>query len=132
MDGKKNHQKVLVVDDEQIVRKVCCSILEHAGYDVTEAASAEAALALLADNRFPIVLTDIRMPGMSGLDLLQKIRSLYPGTGVIVMTGSTIDDSRDKAFSAGADDFLSKPFNDLSFFTSAVARVLGSYKSRSF
>lgn len=130
MDNNKTVQphsdrpKILIVDDEQIVRNVCRSILEHAGYDVTEAASAEVALTLLADNRFPVVLTDILMPGMSGLDLLQEVRTMYPGTGVIVMTGSTIEDFKGKALASGADDFLSKPFNDLRLLTSSVARLL--------
>lgn len=102
---------VLIVDDEDRIRGVCSKMLVHEGYDVAQAANGEAGLAMIAQRHFDIILLDLLMPGMSGLEALGQIRALHPDTVVIVITGyATLDHAVD-AMKKGAFDFVSKPFS---------------------
>lgn len=112
--GKSNNFKqpnVLIVDDEDRIRHVCSKMLTQEGYDVAQAEHAEAGLAMVAERHFDIILLDLLMPGMSGLEALGRIRKSHPDTVVIVITGyATLDHAVD-AMKNGAFDFLSKPFS---------------------
>src|SRR5229473_8207613 len=79
--------KVLVVDDEEDIRRMLRQVLERERHAVTEAADGEKALEQLEQQRFDVVLLDIRLPGMSGLDALAQIRDRAPETAVIMVTG---------------------------------------------
>lgn len=111
--GNQDFRKtsVLIVDDESRIRHVCTKMLSQEGYDVAEAENAEAGLALVAQRHFDIILLDLLMPGMSGLEALGRIRTQHPDTVVIVITGyATLDHAVD-AMKNGAFDFVSKPFS---------------------
>jgi len=118
MDGR-----ILVVDDEEGLREALAEKLRHAGFEVEAAESAEAALAQLSSLEPHLVLTDLRMPGLSGLDLTRRIREDRPGTDVVVMTGHEDMNSAVGAMKAGAVDYLVKPVK-MDALTSLVERVL--------
>jgi DNA-binding NtrC family response regulator len=101
---------VLVVDDEQISRETTGQQLRDAGYEAYTAASAEIALAMMTSHPIDIVLTDLRMPGMTGLELLAQLRDRAPGSDVLLMTAYGSVESAVSAMRAGAVDYLTKPF----------------------
>ena len=100
---------ILVVDDDADHLRVVCDQLEHAGYDVTGVESASDALSSMAEVDPQIVISDLRMPGMDGLQLLEKIRSDSEGVDVMVMTGHEDMTSAVAAMKGGAFDYLVKP-----------------------
>ncbi len=101
---------ILLVDDDQSLRRVIEYQLAEAGYAVTVAASAEEALQILHDKTFALVVTDLLMPGMDGLDLLDRVRVAQPDSVVIVITAHGDVATAVRAMQLGADDFLEKPF----------------------
>lgn len=101
---------LLIVDDEKNMRLSLMSALESEGYRVRPAESAEDALKLLAQEEFFMVITDARLGGMSGYDLLTKIKLQYPKLPVLVMTAYATPKLAAEAIKAGAMDYLSKPF----------------------
>jgi two-component system NtrC family response regulator len=101
--------RVLVVDDDRAVRAALRVNLAKAGIEVTLAESAESALARLAEQPVDLVLTDVRMPGQGGLELLQAIRPRWPDIEVVVMTGYGNVDDAVAAMKAGAADYIIKP-----------------------
>lgn len=101
---------VLVVDDEEIACANLTHVLQREGLAVDSAASGEAALRLLASRRYQLVLTDLRMPGIDGLALLQAIKAQTPETEVIVITAHASAASAVEAMRAGAFYYVEKPF----------------------
>jgi two-component system, response regulator FlrC len=111
MNHNKSQGKLLVVEDDAGLREALIDTLLLAGYDCQEVDSAESALIELGKSTFDLVVSDIQMGGMSGLTLLQNIKSKYPETPVLLMTAyATIDDAV-KAIRDGAIDYLAKPFS---------------------
>jgi PAS domain S-box-containing protein len=102
---------VLIIDDEDRIRHVCTKLLSTEGYDVDQAENADKGLKLLAGRHFDIILLDLLMPGMSGLEALDHIRAKHPDTVVIVITGYATLDHAVSAMKSGAFDFISKPFS---------------------
>jgi len=102
---------ILVVDDERSMRDFLKILLEKEGHDVSTAESGESALALLLNNTFEVVVSDIRMPGISGIDLLGKIKEETPDLSVIMITAFASPDDAVLAMKNGAFDYISKPFN---------------------
>jgi signal transduction histidine kinase len=105
-------RKLLLVDDEEGIRKVLGISLMDAGYDVLTAKSGEEAYELFKDAAPPIVLTDIKMPGMDGIGLLRKIKQDSPETEVIMITGHGDMDLAIESLKHEATDFITKPIND--------------------
>ena len=106
-------RSVLVVDDEPNIRRLICLHLERAGYDVAEAADGPAALARVAERRPDLVLLDVMMPGPSGFEILQILKS-SPETAaiqVIMLTAQSRDENIRHGWQTGADNYLTKPFN---------------------
>lgn len=103
-------QKILVVDDEEIVRESCSRILLPEGYAVETAANGEAALDRLHKAAFDLVLTDLIMPSMNGIDLLRHIKEEWPDTEVVVITGYGTVKTAVEALKYGAYDYIEKPF----------------------
>lgn len=118
------HMPILVVDDEKSVRTVLCEVLQEDGFAVTEAANAEQALEIMQTARFALVITDIVMPGMTGIELLEKIKQLYPETQVIIMTSHASLETAITALRYGAYDYFFKPFEDLELVSAATARAI--------
>lgn len=102
---------ILVVDDERSMRDFLKILLEKEGHRVLTAANAETALDMIPDNTFEVVVSDIRMPGMSGIDLLGKIKEDTPDLAVIMITAFASPDDAVLAMKNGAFDYISKPFN---------------------
>ena len=100
---------ILIVDDEQRARDFCAEALTGLGYEAECAESADQALAALATGRFDIVLADVRMPGMSGLELLKIVKQDYPAIDVVMITGFGTVSSAVQAIKQGAYDYLTKP-----------------------
>jgi putative two-component system response regulator len=103
--------RVLVVDDDVRVREVLARLLAGQGYAVTEADGTDAALAvLMRDGEVPLVVSDVNMPGRDGRELLREIRSRYPDTAVVMLTGDGDVATAVDCLKVGASDYLSKPF----------------------
>jgi DNA-binding NtrC family response regulator len=104
-----NEKRILVVDDEEIVRYSLKNILVTAGFEVEDVASAEEALKLLYEKSFHMVLTDLVLEGMGGLELLENIKVVSPKTLVIVITGYGSLRTAVAALRLGVYDYLLKP-----------------------
>ncbi len=104
------NRSVLVVDDDAAMREMLISLLEEGGFEAVPAASADLALQEATGSDFAAVLSDIRMPGHDGFELLGQLRELRPDTPVILMTAFGSIDSAVEAMRAGAFDYITKPF----------------------
>ena len=105
-------QKILLVDDEEGIRKVLDIYLSDSGFKVFTAETGREALDIFRKMRPPIVLTDIKMPGMDGIELLQKIKEESPDTEVIMITGHGDMELAIRSLKYDATDFITKPIND--------------------
>jgi two-component system, NtrC family, response regulator PilR len=104
-------RRVLVVDDDPVQTRVLIRVLERDGYDCSPATSLADALALLSDDQFDLVLTDLRLAGADGLDLVRHVRDHHPGVASIVVTGMIDPEIGEQARAEGAFDLLEKPFD---------------------
>ncbi len=103
---------LLIVDDEKGYREVLTAVFKAEGYDVCNAAHGRAAVAHLKKNPVDLIVSDVRMPDMDGIEMLKKVREIDGEVGVVMMTAfGTIATARE-AFKLGADDFVQKPFNN--------------------
>jgi two-component system, NtrC family, response regulator AtoC len=105
--------RLLIVDDEQSIRKLCVTVGEALGFICLEADSGESALALLEEQPVHVVLSDMVMPHMSGLEFLEKVKKLLPRTEVALMTGHGSIETAVQAMKLGAYDYITKPFSPL-------------------
>ena len=105
--------RFLVVDDEASIRQLCMTVAEGMGFACMQAATGEEALALLEEHPAHIILTDLIMPRMSGLEFLEKVKSLLPRAEVAVMTGHGSVETAVQAMKLGAYDYIAKPFSPL-------------------
>ncbi len=105
--------RFLIVDDEPSIRKLCMTVGSGLGLTCMEAESGEIALSLLEEHPVQIILTDLVMPNMSGLEFLGKVKRLCPRTEVAVMTGHGSIETAVQAMKLGAYDYISKPFSPL-------------------
>ena len=119
---------ILIVDDEDVVRDVLYDLFseEHMCH---AAATAEQALAFLADQSYDVVLTDISMPGLSGLELLGRLRQEQPDTPVVVISGIGDRTHAEGLTRLGAFDYILKPFS-LEAVEQSVARALEHSRAR--
>jgi two-component system response regulator AtoC len=105
--------RLLIVDDEQSIRKLCVTVGEALGFICLEADSGESALALLEEQPVHMILSDMVMPHMSGLEFLEKVKKLLPRTEVALMTGHGSIETAVQAMKLGAYDYITKPFSPL-------------------
>jgi DNA-binding NtrC family response regulator len=103
----------LVVDDEESIRRLCMTVAQGLGFTCMEASTGEDALALLEEKPAHIILTDLVMPRMSGLEFLERVRKILPRAEVAVMTGHSSVETAVQAMKLGAYDYISKPFTPL-------------------
>ncbi len=111
MSGNSGAVSVLVVDDDRAVGMVLDALLRQAGYASRHVMSGEAALAALASKPVDVVLSDVRMPGMDGMELLTEVKKRMPGVPVLLLTAHGTVPLAVEAMRAGAADFLQKPFD---------------------
>lgn len=114
----------MVVDDEKIVRDLFLRILPKQGFEVFAAKDGKEGLKLLQRDTIDLALVDIKMPGMSGITLLKKIKKLNPDLEVIIITGYASLDSAIKAVKHGAFDYIKKPLDELSEILRVIQRAL--------
>ena len=107
---EKKH-KILVVDDEEIVRQSLLAWFKEDGYEVDTAENADAALRLFEKGKYSLILLDIKMPGMSGMDLLVKLKEYDPDAIIILITAYASVSSAVKALKSGAYDYITKPID---------------------
>ena len=117
--------RILIVDDDMFIQAVITTLLTKHGYDVTAASSGEGALHILRNQMFDLMISDVEMMPMNGLELLQKARESYVGMDVIVLTSHDSIAVAVEAMKKGAFDFLVKPFRPDELFLT-VQRSLGS------
>ena len=118
---------ILVVDDEKNIRLTLSQALETLGTQIDAAANGEEALAKLREKEFGLILLDIRMPGMDGLEVLRQVREVRPDIRVIMITAYGTVESAVEAMKLGAVDFLQKPF-DPEEIRELVSRVMDREK----
>ena len=106
----KNTVSVLVVDDEEMMRSLLAKIHEREGYQVVTANDGMEALNVLQNQTINLIISDMKMPRMTGLQLLKKIKSDYPDVGVIIMTAYGDTYTVKDALLLGADEYITKPF----------------------
>ncbi len=114
--------RILLVDDEEDIRDVLTIALEDIGYDVTTAENGMEALEKFDTADFPLVLTDIKMPGMDGIELLKKIKQISPDTEIIMVTGHGDMDLAIESFRNEAVEFITKPV-DINTLGIAISRA---------
>ncbi len=103
--------RILIVDDEEVIVRSCTRVLTEAGYEVISAADGPAGLARLSDTTIDLMILDIMMPRMSGLEVLRRVKEGYPDIDVIMVTGLAEIDTAVKSMKLGAFDYLAKPFD---------------------
>ncbi|GBD99697.1 transcriptional regulatory protein ZraR [bacterium BMS3Abin07] len=103
-------KKILVIDDEAIVRVSCQRVLTPEGYDVIVTSKGSDAIEILEKDKFDLVLTDLKMPDMDGLEVLKKIKSRWPDMIVIIITGYSTISTAVQAIKLGAYEYIEKPF----------------------
>lgn len=103
--------RILVVDDEAVIRQAVKRILEQENYEVVTATSGHTALEKVQNDDFTVVISDLKMPGMGGMEVLKSIKILQPNVPVIIITGYATVETAVDAIKNGAFDYLPKPFN---------------------
>jgi len=120
-------QRILVVDDEPSITGFCGRLLARMGYDTCLAGSGEAALQLLEREWFDLLLADVVMPGITGVDLVLEARRRMPDIAAVIMTGHGSIELAVRALRAGAHDFLLKPFSAADL-TEAIEHALSQVR----
>ena len=121
-----NPLRVLVVDDEPAIRRFLRTSLAAQGYSVQEAEDGESGLALLGRNAFDVLVLDLGLPGMGGLDVLKKLRESGSAVPVIVLSSRTDEVGKVTALDMGADDYVTKPFG----MDELLARIRAAVRHR--
>jgi len=115
--------RILVVDDEEALRTVLSGELASEGYEVQSAGDGDEAIAILGKQMFDLVLLDIKMPRVTGFDVLRHIKEKHPTTKVVMLTGFADLKNAIESKKLGAEDFVSKPYDLIDLLTT-IERVL--------
>lgn len=120
-----NHYKVMVIDDEKIVGDMAKMALEQEGYIVETFLNGETALARLKQEKFDMVVTDLKMKGIDGMEILRTVKQLYPETKVIMITAFANLDTAIEALRGDVHDFFPKPVR-INELKASIKRALES------
>ncbi|MCA9556668.1 MAG: response regulator, partial [Myxococcales bacterium] len=104
-------QRIVVVDDERNIRRTLSMVLEGEGYEVETFESAEEFIPRLPQGRIDVLLLDVRLPGIDGIELLQKVKDEQPNLPVLMISGHASIEDAVKAMAIGAVDFMEKPLS---------------------
>ena len=121
---KRQQPRILVVDDDDHFRSMVLDFLQAEGYDVQGAETGEAALALLREGTFELLLVDLRLPGMNGIELIHQAKRLNPRAHIIILTAYGAKESAIDALRLGVSDYLEKPLRNLGVLASTVNLTL--------
>lgn len=121
--------KILVIDDEEIVRISCKKCLTPEGYDVTLAGTGIEGMELTKENHYDLILTDLKMPDMDGMEFLMMIKETQPEAKVILITGYSTVEHAEEALRLGASNYVEKPFTP-DILIAAVKEALLSDKGK--
>ena len=110
MDKRRKRERILIVEDEKSMREILRILLESEGYEVKSAQDGKEAIEFLEDDIFDLVVTDIKMPGVDGFEVLKRARELSPDTLVVMITAFGTTESAIEAMKLGAYDYIHKPF----------------------
>lgn len=127
MTADYQHIKILVIDDDQDILQLVSDILKKHGYNPIIASDGDQGLSLFSKEHPAIVLTDINMPGISGIEILKQVKKIAPTAQVIIFSGFGTTDNVIEALRLGASDYLAKPFN-LNLLLHTVARCIERYE----
>jgi DNA-binding NtrC family response regulator len=119
----EKNAEILILDDEPIVGDRLKPALEKCGYTVETLTDSQEAIDRLAQKRYDVLITDLKMTGPSGLDVLRFVKEQSPSTGVIVITGYATAEQATESMKSGAVDFIAKPFR-ISQLTELVGRTI--------
>ena len=122
--GAAPHYTVLVADDNEVAQRLCRRVLEKAGHKVLTASDGQEAVNLALENAPDMILMDVAMPGMDGLEAMRQIKAQKPSMTVVIASAHSMASDRERFLAAGADDVLSKPFK-LTELTGVVDRLAG-------
>ena len=124
--GQKSLDKstILIADDTGVMRHACERALKREGYRVIIAEDGEKALKLIRENDIDVALLDIKMPGISGIDVLREIKKNNPLVEVIMMTAFSTKEIVEEARNLGAFGFLTKPFEDIHALTGYISKAV--------
>ena len=114
---------VLVVDDNDVAQRLCQKVLEKAGYGVLMAGDGLEAVDMALKRLPSMILMDVAMPGIDGLEAMRRIKAELPGMPIVIASAHSMDSDRERYLAAGADDVLSKPFR-LTDLISMVGKVV--------
>lgn len=114
---------ILIIDDDPIVVQSCLRILQSEGIGVQTAADVASGIEMLDQGRFDLVITDIKMPGRDGFDMIQGVKAAVPQMPVLMMTGYLTRDTVAKGREAGADQCIAKPFTPEELVRAVTALV---------
>ena len=117
-------KQILVVDDEATVREVLIEFLKLQGYSATGAGDGREALALVRKLQPQVILLDIALPGMNGIEILKRVRESSPGSAVIMISGHADEDLAQKALDLGAYDFIQKPLDFEYLVRTLMAKIV--------
>ena len=101
--------RIMIIEDDKEMRSLLKDFFEEEGFEIDSASNGVDALRMLSGDHFDLVITDIQMPGLTGLDILPRIRRLKPETPIIVMTAYGSDEVRRRSLERGATTYLEKP-----------------------
>ena len=122
---------ILIVDDEPVVIKSCERILKPEGYTVDGASSGKEAISILEKRDYDLVITDLKMPEIDGIDLIKWIRASKPGIGIVVITGYPSQETIKDALALGIIDYLPKPFSP-AILTDVTSRAMTWIKTSAY
>lgn len=122
-------KKILVIDDDQSILSIFEYILNEAGYETVTAVDGYSAIEKVKTTKFDLVFTDVKMPGLSGIDTYKEIRKLDPKLLVVMMTGYSVDELLKEAFELGAYGVIYKPF-DMEEVLSIIEKIFNIPKTK--
>ncbi|MCI0440498.1 MAG: response regulator, partial [Chloroflexi bacterium] len=123
---RQEQPRILIVDDDEMLREMLSDFFQPMGYTVRAAPSGESALDLLKEMTFDLLVVDLQMPGMGGVEFMRRAKSLYPDVRILILTAHSGKESAIQALRLGVSDYLEKPVRDLQALASAVELALKS------
>lgn len=118
--------RVLIVDDEPLICDLLERILEGEGLELRTTSKGQEVPAIIKGQKYNLIISDLKMPGVNGMDLLQEIKRISPGTAVIIITGYGTVETAVEAMKHGAYDFIAKPFHEVEQVVNTVRRALAA------